>query len=99
LKLQVSKEAAKWYKEELDLEENSTIRFYVRYGGVGGNLPGFSLGVAVQEPENKHASVIVEGVSFYVETKDAWYFEDKDLKVQMNNKLAEPAFKYTSLNK
>ncbi|WP_156960131.1 HesB/YadR/YfhF family protein [Oceanobacillus manasiensis] len=96
--LQVSKEVAKWYKEELELEEHSTLRFYVRYGGVGGNLPGFSLGVAVQDPENEHTSVIVEGITFYVETKDAWYFEDKDLKVQMNNKLAEPVFKYTSLN-
>lgn len=97
MKLQVSKEVAKWYKDELDLENNSMIRFYVRYGGVGGNLPGFSLGVAKQEPENIHTSINVEDITFFIESKDAWYFEDQDLKVQMNNKLSEPVFKYTTL--
>lgn len=96
MKLQISKEVAKWYKKELDLTDASQLRFYVRYGGIGGNIPGFSLGIIKDEPANVHASVEVENITFFIENKDAWYFEENDLKIQLNRKIMEPEFKYIS---
>ncbi|WP_245301405.1 HesB/YadR/YfhF family protein [Virgibacillus natechei] len=94
LKLQISKEAAKWYQKELDITEPTYLRFYVRYGGFGGNIPGFSLGIKKENPENIYSSAEIDNIIFYIESKDVWYFEDNDLKINMNRKLMEPDFKY-----
>ncbi|MFC3038854.1 HesB/YadR/YfhF family protein [Virgibacillus xinjiangensis] len=95
MEIQISKEAAKWYKREMDIEEDSTsLRFYVRYGGMGGNIPGFSLGVKESIPENPHTSKKVEGLQFFIESNDAWYFDGKDLKITYSRKNDEPQFKY-----
>ncbi|CDQ39902.1 MULTISPECIES: HesB/YadR/YfhF family protein [Virgibacillus] len=95
MNIQISKEAAKWYKKEFDIEEDeSHMRFFVRYGGIGGNVPGFSLGVSKEQPVDMHTSTEVEGITFFIEGKDAWYFDDKDLKINLNHKQYEPEMKY-----
>lgn len=91
--LQMSKKAAQWYKNELDLKEYTSLRFYVRYG-FGGHIPGFSLGVKKESPEDVFASTDSEGITFFVANKDAWYFEGFDLHVSLNDTMQEPEFEY-----
>jgi len=90
----ISEAAAKWYKEELDLEEQDTVRFFVRYGGVGGRIPGFSLGVSVVPPKQIHTSTTVNNLQFYIEEEDAWYFDKHDLVITFDEQLDEPQFTY-----
>lgn len=94
LKIIISDEAALWYKEELDLAEPSYVRFHVRYGGMGGNVPGFSLGIAIEEPSHIHTSAEFDYVTFYIEERDAWYFDGKNLIISLNEQLNEPQFTY-----
>src|SRR5690625_3147494 len=91
--LQISKEAAQWYISELELDENAYLRFFVRYG-FGGYIPGFSLGVKKDTPTDIFASSTLEGVTFFIENKDAWYFENNNLHVSYNNEIQEPQFEY-----
>ncbi|GAB3796814.1 HesB/YadR/YfhF family protein [Virgibacillus kimchii] len=93
MNLDVSQEAAQWYISELELSEASYLRFFVRYG-FGGHIPGFSLGVKQDTPTDIFASASLEGVTFFIENKDAWYFEDNDLHVSFNSKMQEPEFEY-----
>lgn len=39
--IHVSDRAARWYKEELNLNEGDSIRFFARYSSGGGLHPGF----------------------------------------------------------
>ena len=94
MKLNISKEAANWYKEELHINEVINLRFFVRYGGVGGKVPGFSLGITPDTPEDIHASAEIDGITFFVEETDAWYFEESDLQIKLDNVLNEPELKY-----
>lgn len=94
LQITISDEAAHWYKEELELNEPTYVRFLVRYGGVGGNVPGFSLGLAIEPPSQIHTSTEVDFITFYIEESDAWYFEDKNLAITLNEELNEPQFTY-----
>lgn len=94
MELTVSEEAANWYKNELELEENVDVRFFVRYGGVGGRIPGFSLGINIESPDLVHTSTTVNKLHFFIAEEDAWYFEDENLDVTMNDKLDEPQFTY-----
>ncbi|HLR66243.1 HesB/YadR/YfhF family protein [Virgibacillus alimentarius] len=94
MKLHVSEEAATWYKNELDIEESAQIRFYVRYGGVGGNIPGFSLALKHDIPNEADALTKKEDITFFIESKDEWYFEGKDLNITLNKDTGEPEFTY-----
>lgn len=90
----VSEEAVAWYKKELEIKQHTALRLFVRYGGFGGHIPGFSLGINLEQPNRVHASTEVDGITFYVEEDDAWYFEDKDLIVSFNTEMGEPQFTY-----
>lgn len=94
MKLTISKDAAQWYKDELEMDDNTYVRFYVRYGGSGGLIPGFSLGVNTDTPQLLHTSIEVNNVTFYIEESDAWYFEDKNLNVDFDYNNSEPTFSY-----
>lgn len=94
MKINVTEEAANWYKEELNLTEKSSLRFFVRYGGVGGRIAGFSLGVKEESPINAHASTTINDIQFFVEDSDAWYFEDSNLSVSFDTKNSEPKIEY-----
>ncbi|MFD1018314.1 HesB/YadR/YfhF family protein [Thalassobacillus hwangdonensis] len=90
----VTEQAAAWYKDELEIEAGTAIRFFVRYGGVGGIQPGFSLGIKMDEPREPVADTEVNGIRFFIESEDDWYFDDHSLKVDYNEKWEEPDFHY-----
>ena len=93
MNIKISDEAAAWYKEELGLTSGSYLRFFVRYGGQS-IQKGFSLGIASDPPTQIGSSVEKNGVTFYVEDKDLWFFEDYNLVISFNEKLNEPEFEY-----
>ena len=94
MKLDVTHQAAEWYKEEYEIKKETELRLFVRYGGIGGLIPGFSLGVNIEKPDQIYAQKKVENLTIYIEEKDAWYFDDKDLLIEFNTDLSEPEFSY-----
>lgn len=94
MKLHVSSRAAQWYKEEMDLSEGSFIRFYVRYGGFSQLQKGFSLAVSMEEPIDPVVKTETDGVIFYIEEKDLWYFDNRDVEVDLDEKRNEPVFNH-----
>lgn len=96
MKLQVTKTAAQWYKDELLLEEGENLHFYVRYGGIGGHQPGFSLAISPEEKKEPLAETTVEGITFFIENDDDWYFDGSDLTVEFDEDRQEPSFQYQS---
>lgn len=94
MELTITEDAAQWYIDELDIDDDSYLRFYVRYGGVGGLVPGFSIGVNLNSPQHIHTSTVVKGITFYIEESDAWYFEGKNLHISIDERSLEPKFSY-----
>jgi uncharacterized protein YneR len=94
MNIQISSAAAAWYKQELNLKNGDFVRFYVRYGGFSPVQKGFSLGISSDEPNDIGANTTVDGITFYVEEKDLWYFDDHDLIVDLHKKYEEPVLDY-----
>lgn len=92
MKINMSDQAFQWYKEELALTQGDCIRFYIRYGGFNSFVKGFSLGMDKDVPEQSHTKVEKDGVTFFIEDCDTWYFDDKDLVIDFNEQLGEPEF-------
>ena len=94
MNIQINSEAASWYKRELDLSNGDFVRFYVRYGGCSTVQSGFSLGVSSEEPVDMAVKTENAGITFYIEEKDVWYFDDHDLVIDFQAEHGEPAFHY-----
>lgn len=92
--LKVTESAAKWYKDELSIKSEAFIRFFPRYG-YGGHIPGFSIGINNDKPKETFKSTTIENITFFIELEDAWYFEEIDLIVTLNEGPNEPVFSYS----
>lgn len=94
MKLDITEDALKWYENEYEITENTDLRLFVRYGGVGGLIPGFSLGISLEEPNDIFVKKEINKLTFYIEQEDKWYFDNHDLYIGFNQKLKEPEFIY-----
>jgi uncharacterized protein YneR len=88
----VTPKALDWFKKELDLQAGDAVRFFARYGGCSTVQKGFSLGLAKEDPVEPAAQTTVDGITFFVEDQDRWYFDDHDLTVDVNEETDEPMF-------
>lgn len=95
MKIHISNEAAAWYKEEMLLKDGDYIRFFARYGGHSTVQQGYSLGLSNEQPNDIGVEEKKDGVTYYVEDKDLWYFDNNDLFVDFNPKIKEPEFRYS----
>ncbi|GAE30911.1 HesB/YadR/YfhF family protein [Alkalihalobacillus hemicellulosilyticus] len=96
MNIEVTKPAIQWFKDEFDInsEEHSFIRIFARYGGCGSLQSGFSLGISKESPEKVGEKTEVEGITFYIEEEDLWYFDGHHLKVKYSRKNEEIEFVY-----
>ncbi|WOV85722.1 HesB/YadR/YfhF family protein [Sporosarcina jeotgali] len=92
--IRISNEAAQWFIEEMDVEAGDSIRFFARYGGSSPLHEGFSLGVIREQPDEVAVETVLDGVRYYVESRDLWYFDGHDLQVGMNRDLEELQYDY-----
>lgn len=94
MKLMITEAALEWYKREMDLSEGDFVRFFARYGGESNLQAGFSLGMMVGSPSKPTIEVMNDGITFYVEREDEWYFDNHNLTVAYNDQRDELEFQY-----
>lgn len=93
MKLSVSKEAAKWYIDEMGLERGDHVRFFVKlYGGIPTAHPSYFLGISVGKEGDIFVKDVVEGITFYFTSEDSWFLDEYNLKVEMGEDEAEFIF-------
>ncbi|MGY3765862.1 HesB/YadR/YfhF family protein [Vagococcus vulneris] len=93
MELTISDDAHKWYVEELDLKKGDSLRIYGKYGGATNVHVGLSTGINVIEPSDPIYEIDKDGVRYYVEATDEWFFGDYKLTVNLEN--GEPAYIYS----
>ncbi|OIJ12315.1 hypothetical protein BKP35_10960 [Anaerobacillus arseniciselenatis] len=71
--LEISQNAANFYKNEFSLQGNEAIRLFVR------GAEGFFLGVEKDLLEEEAHVIEVNGVKFFITENDQWHFEGKKL--------------------
>ncbi|CAM3044242.1 HesB/YadR/YfhF family protein [Filibacter tadaridae] len=94
MKIIVSDEAQSWFQEEMDAKTGDCIKFFARYGGSSALHEGFSLGVMKEQPDETAVKVVHNGVIYYIEQRDEWYFLDHDLHITVNPELDELVYTY-----
>ncbi|MBM6613599.1 iron-sulfur cluster biosynthesis protein [Desemzia sp. RIT804] len=95
MKIDITKAAQQWFQEELGLSEGSGIHFSGKVYGKTEVHEGFSVGMAVDKPgSNVMASTEVDGIVYYVNEGDDWFFNGYDLEVDYDSKRDEPIYHF-----
>ena len=94
MKVYISEEAQKWFKQEMEAVPGDTIRFYVRYGGSSPLHEAFSLGMTKDAPFEPAVTVMHNEVMYFIEERDEWYFNGHDLYVDVQTNTNELEYSY-----
>ncbi|WBF55007.1 hypothetical protein HXV90_03615 [Lysinibacillus sp. JK80] len=94
MNIALTDEALQWFKHEMEVEPGDTIRFYARYGGSSPFHEGFSLGMTHEEPIAIGVQTEIDGVIYYIDEKDLWFFNDHNLHVDVDTSNDELQYDY-----
>ncbi|MEH7417222.1 HesB/YadR/YfhF family protein [Neobacillus drentensis] len=96
MEIGLSNEAIQWFRDEVELKSGDKVRFYVKIYGNSPVQEGFSLAFTVDnEPIDIGVKTEIEGLTFYIEGSDLWFFNGHDLFVDYNKQWDELEFSYT----
>ena len=94
MNLEVSKEAAEWYKSEMDLEQGDYVQYYVQlYGGIPTAHPNYSLGMSIGQEGSIAVKAEVEGITFYFNEDNSWFLKKFDMQVVLVDEELEFIFR------
>lgn len=94
MKIIISQQAFRWFQDEFGVKKGDSVKFYAQFYGSSPVQPTYSLGFAKEYPINITASTELEGIIFFVEETDLWYFDGHDLHVEYNEQKDELEFDY-----
>lgn len=95
MKIIITPQASQWFQKEFDLEADQGIRFFGKVYGKTQVHDGFSIGMSVDRPEHTIVEEKVDGILYFAEESDEWFFKGYDLTVDYNEKLDEPKYLFT----
>lgn len=92
----ISKTALQWFKDEVELKTGDKVKFYPKIYGNSPVQEGFSLGFTVDNyPIEIITAYEAEGMLFYIEERDLWFFNGHDLHVNYNEQTDEVEYSYS----
>lgn len=94
MEIVISEAAIEWFKSGMGLSKGDQLRFYAKIYGSSPVQKGYTLGFSKEEPINIVASTEIDGIIFFVEETDLWYFDGHDLHVDYHKKEDDLEFKY-----
>lgn len=82
--ISIDESAFSWFTKEFELSKPFSIRMYPQYAGFGEKHKGYSLGLSCEAPSNAGFSKEINGITFYVEGNDVWFFNDAETYLSLN---------------
>lgn len=97
--IQVTSRAQKWFKEEVGLKKGMAVGFFGKVYGKTDIHEGFSVGMNVGSADDVLYEKEIDGITFYVEKNDEWFFAEYDLWIDYDEKKDEPVYHFEKRNK
>lgn len=94
MNINLTEQALLWFKEEMEADSGDYIKFFARYGGSSPLHEGFSLGITKEQPDEAAVERVIDGIHFYIEERDVWFFDQHDFHVDLDEKRNELSFQY-----
>lgn len=94
MKLTVTPNAQEWFKKEVGPTKETGIRFYGKIYGKTEVHDGFSIAMSVESPEEPMIKEQIDGITYFIEETDDWFFRGYDLFVDYDSKIDEPIYQF-----
>lgn len=95
MKIEISEKALHWFKDEVGVEEGNKVRFFTKIYGTSPIQEGYSLAFTIGEDTRDIAAhTVLQGITFFIEESDLWFFDGHDLHVEFNKVNDELEYKY-----
>lgn len=95
MNLTISPEVMQWFKKELVVDQGSGIRFFGKIYGKTQVHDGFSVGMSVDKPERPIVEQTIDGLLFFIDEADEWFFKGYNLTVDYDQTLDEPKYDFS----
>ena len=92
MKLTITPQAQQWFKTEVGVTAESGIRFYGKIYGKTDVHDGFSIAMSVESPDQPLVKEEIDGITYFIEETDDWFFKGYDLVVDYDKKHDEPKY-------
>lgn len=94
MKIELTPAAIEWFENEVGVSPKSGVRFLGKVYGKTNVHEGFSVGMAVDQPEDALVKEEINGVLYFIEKNDEWFFSGYDLQVDFNAEKDEPIYTF-----
>lgn len=94
MKITVSDQAHQWYIDEMGLEEGDGVRFFGKVYGKTEVHDNFSVAINVAQPDDPLVAETIDGITYFIEKSDEWFFSGYDFKVEYDEKLDEVSYHF-----
>ncbi|PKE19768.1 HesB/YadR/YfhF family protein [Macrococcoides caseolyticum] len=95
MNIYITDKANQWFKEEVGLESGDKVRFYSKIYGSSKVQENYSLAFTIDADDDKAVATITEdGITYYVNEPDLWFFDGHDLYIEYDEQLEEVAYDY-----
>jgi|SRR5699024_55492 len=94
MKISIAPPASQWFRDELSLEEGDSVRFLGKVYGKTEVHEGFSVGISIESPKMPLAEAMDEGITYFTEKQDDWFFNGYDLEVDYDAEQGEPIYHF-----
>lgn len=98
MKVTITDAALNWFKKEIELQQGMGIRFFGKIYGNTQVHDGFSVGMSVDVPEHPLFLEEIDGLTFYAEESDDWFFKGLEMTVDFDEQLNEPKYLFEEDN-
>jgi uncharacterized protein YneR len=82
--ISIDEKAFSWFTKEFELNKPFSIRLFPQYAGLGQKNKGYSLAFSAETPTNAGFTQELNGITFYVENNDAWFFDETATYLTVN---------------
>ena len=87
--ISIDDKATTWFTKEFDINKPFSIRMFPQYAGFGQKHKGYSLAFSAETPTNLGYTQEINGITFFVEGNDVWFFEDAETFLTADDSLDE----------
>ncbi|MDQ0198068.1 HesB/YadR/YfhF family protein [Neobacillus ginsengisoli] len=96
--ISIDEKASTWFKKEFDFDKAFSIRMFPQYAGFGRKNKGYSLAFSAETPTNAGYTIEINGITFYVEGNDVWFFEETETYLSADDLFDELEITYKEEN-
>lgn len=83
--ISVDDRAFTWFTDEFAISKPFSVRLFPQYGGFGQKHKGYSLAFSAEAPANAEYSIEMNGITFFFEKNDAWFFNEIETCLTIND--------------